>query len=315
MSRIPVSNGNCALKFLLPKSQAGCFIGLKGQSIKDLMEVTGANIHISSLQDVYPGTSDRVVYMTGKHGEISAAQSMVWEMIGKVSEAGPDGTPEWNPRVVSESMDTDSVAVEGKITIPDSAAGSIIGKGGSTIQNISEQSGALVTLSNSGSDPPNTNERVVSLAGTVRQCAIATDLILSKLLEDPDTAQYVTGGTKYPSLGSTESKVRGAPAAARAPRSSRSLRTSRSLDSDVAETLSASTTITIAVPNAKIGNILGKQGVTLKEIITLSGANITISNKGEYIEGTSNRVVTITGPPVGAQTAHTLISNILSSLE
>jgi RNA-binding protein Nova len=302
------------LKFLFPKKQAGCFIGPGGQSIKDLMEVTGADIHISSIQDTYPGTTDRVVYMTGKHGEISAAQTMVWEMIGRVTEVGSDGIAEWNPRLVSDSMDGENVHVEGKITIPSLAAGSILGKGGSTIQSISEDSGAKLNLSNTRSDPPNTNERVVSLSGTVRQCATATDLILAKLLEEPETAQYVTGGTKYPSFGS-ESKPRAAAASDRAPaKSGRGLRSSR-VDSDVAETLSASTTITIAVPNAKIGNILGKQGVTLKEIITLSGANITISNKGEFIEGTNNRVVTITGPPVGAQTAHTLISNILSSLE
>jgi hypothetical protein len=74
-----------------------------------------------------------------------------------------------------------------------------------------------------------------------------------------------------------------------------------------AETLSASTTIELAVPDGIIGGILGVHGAILNEIISLSGANVVASKRGEFIEGTNNRLVTITGSPPCAQTAHTLI--------
>lgn len=40
------------------------------------------------------------------------------------------------------------------------------------------------------------------------------------------------------------------------------------------------TTITLAVPDELIGNILGKQGSTMREIISLSGANVVVSKRG-----------------------------------
>ncbi|MBX9771134.1 MAG: hypothetical protein K2X29_07170 [Candidatus Obscuribacterales bacterium] len=53
--------------------------------------------------------------------------------------------------------------------------------------------------------------------------------------------------------------------------------------------------------------MLGPQGTRLNEITSLSGARIAVSKRGEYLEGTTNRLVTITGSPPSAQTAHTLI--------
>ena len=99
-----------------------------------------------------------------------------------------------------------------------------------------------------------------------------------------------------------------------------------------AETLSANTTIELAVPDNAIGAVLGPQGTTLNEIISLSGAKVVVSKRyvfrvalsvvcavlilidlclccyrGEFVEGTTNRLVTIVGSPACAQTAHTLI--------
>ncbi len=39
--------------------------------------------------------------------------------------------------------------------------------------------------------------------------------------------------------------------------------------------------------------------------------NSTLYCSGEFVEGTQNRIIKITGPPVCAQTAHTLIINRL----
>uniref|UniRef100_A0A3Q3AUM2 K Homology domain-containing protein n=1 Tax=Kryptolebias marmoratus TaxID=37003 RepID=A0A3Q3AUM2_KRYMA len=54
--------------------------------------------------------------------------------------------------------------------------------------------------------------------------------------------------------------------------------------------------------------ILGKGGKTLVEYQELTGARIQISKKGEFIPGTRNRKVTITGSQAATQAAQYLIS-------
>ena len=47
----------------------------------------------------------------------------------------------------------------------------------------------------------------------------------------------------------------------------------------VAEVLAANTTISLAVPNELIGNIIGLKGATLKQIQEQTKADVTISNR------------------------------------
>lgn len=54
-------------------------------------------------------------------------------------------------------------------------------------------------------------------------------------------------------------------------------------------------TAQLGVPDARIGSILGRGGKTLTEIQALSHTKIRISQRGEFIPDTQNRVVTITG--------------------
>jgi hypothetical protein len=49
----------------------------------------------------------------------------------------------------------------------------------------------------------------------------------------------------------------------------------------------------------------------MREIMSLSGAKIVISPRGEYTDGNTNRTVTITGSPHSAQTAHLYVTQKL----
>lgn len=51
------------------------------------------------------------------------------------------------------------------------------------------------------------------------------------------------------------------------------------VDSSGAETLSANTIIELAVPDNLVGAVLGIQGQGINEIISLSGAKITVSKR------------------------------------
>ncbi|XP_022091268.1 RNA-binding protein Nova-1-like [Acanthaster planci] len=75
------------------------------------------------------------------------------------------------------------------------------------------------------------------------------------------------------------------------------------------------TILEVEVPENLVGAILGKRGQTLVEFQTTSGAKIQISKKGEYVPGTRNRKVTITGAPNQAQLAHFFITQKVAQEE
>ena len=47
------------------------------------MEITGARIHVSSSDEVYPGTNDRIVLISGSEGSVSLAQSLIWHLLAQ----------------------------------------------------------------------------------------------------------------------------------------------------------------------------------------------------------------------------------------
>jgi hypothetical protein len=54
-------------------------------------------------------------------------------------------------------------------------------------------------------------------------------------------------------------------------------------------------TAQVAIPDSLIGSILGRGGVTLNELQMQSNTRIRISQRGEYVPGTRNRIVIIRG--------------------
>ena len=72
-------------------------------------------------------------------------------------------------------------------------------------------------------------------------------------------------------------------------------------------------TMTVQVPDQNVGSIIGQGGRAISEICKISGAVVRISRRGEFWEGTRNRIVTITGTPQSCQTAHALIQHQMNS--
>jgi hypothetical protein len=349
-----------ALKFLLSNTQCGVLIGNGGSLRRELIEITGADVHFSGHADHYPGTNLRCVYITGSGNAVNLAQALIWEMIGQQTHAvnSGDHSIAWHPSAAkSNPGEHDDVRVEGKITIPASAAGLIVGKGGATIRAIAEESSVELSIDNR-EDAELTNERVVSMRGTAAGCMNCTYLILSKIAADENDYFYSVNGSTYRSstaqgrdalererVGRTtdrsdrrgggrdyDNDSSGSPRGRRVevvrPRGGGTTRDDGSdngrggrrgggkpapIDLSVAaagvpaEMLRAHTTLELGVPDHLIGAIVGIQGAKLAQIEEMSGAKVTVSKRGEFIKDTNNRLVTIIGTPVSAQTAHTLI--------
>ena len=188
-----------ALKFLLSNYLSGIFIGNGGTSIREMEHICDASIHISNITDHYPGTKERTVYMTGSEAAITLAQSLMWEMIGQQAYADSmnNGPLLWNPSEAKESPGQyDDVTVQGRITVPAASAGSIIGRGGNFIKSLATETGVEVTL-DSKEDAEFSQERVLTIAGTVAQCMNFTSRILHRLVKNNE-ANYVVAGTTYP---------------------------------------------------------------------------------------------------------------------
>lgn len=87
---------------------------------------------------------------------------------------------------------------EGKVCVrfllPNTAAGSVIGKGGSTITEFQTQSSARIQLSRNREFFPGTAERILLLSGTINAILTALHLLISKIQADEESSGNGTAG-------------------------------------------------------------------------------------------------------------------------
>ena len=207
-----------AIKILITNSQAGALIGAQGNAVKELIQITSARISVS--EHSYPGTPGlRTVFITGSEEAVGLAASMIIELIGQeeLARARLDRDAwTWSPKSMSANAGrTSNTDVSLIVAIPSTAAGVLLGKGGSTKRAIEEESG--IALAFSPKNCPNhdiTQERTVHLTGKTGNCINAVYLILDKFMSNLEAAQFVVKGTTFGgvktnySVGSTSSSPR-----------------------------------------------------------------------------------------------------------
>lgn len=317
---VPQKVKKIAIKFLLSNSLTGSLIGTGGRVIKELIEVTNCRVNVSGSTDTYPGTSDRVVLLVGTLDSVSLAQTLIWEMIGLMTKTLLDSNErvEWSPKdTLNRLGQNEDIEVVNRFTLPAASGGLVLGKAGANIKKMAMDSGAKISMSTK-EEALFTQERILTLTGTVGSCIRCTDMILAKLNEQHEVAQFVNRGTTY---ASPLNHSMGGPLNGAAKRVGPGVAPRMGFEAPVPgqqgiigggdAAAVADTTITLSVPDELIGNIFGKQGQTMREIISLSGAKVVVSARGEFAEGTRNRIVTITGSPTSAQSAHLFITQRL----
>jgi len=167
--------GQLILKVLIPGYAAGAVIGKGGQIIVQLQKESGAVIKLSKAKDFYPGTQDRVVLIQGAAEGLMKVQNTIIE------------------KVYEFPVPKDLAAIIGdrpkqvKIIVPNTTAGLVIGKSGSTIRTIMEESGSKVQLSQKP-DGVTVQERVITIKGEKHQLIAASNIIIDKIKDDPQSA-------------------------------------------------------------------------------------------------------------------------------
>ncbi|XP_041430007.1 RNA-binding protein Nova-1-like isoform X2 [Xenopus laevis] len=175
-------DGELFLKVLIPSYAAGSIIGKGGQTIVQLQRETGATIKLSKSKDFYPGTTERVCLVQGSAEALLSVHNFIAEKVREV----PQGATKNDMGALLPPQTTINAerAKQAKLIVPNTTAGLIIGKGGATVRNIMEESGAWVQLSQKPAGP-NLHERVVTVSGEPNQVQKAICSIIHKSREDP----------------------------------------------------------------------------------------------------------------------------------
>lgn len=194
------------------------------------------------------------------------------------------------------------------LMVPDACCGALIGKGGTIIKSLAKASNAGILIS-----PHDVcyglQERLVTITGHLDNQLQAIFLILSELLEDDRYSGSYTG-VPFPSyLASSVGCEDNGPDQHVERYHSRPNTPKRSPNNNDVPHES----LTIAIADEHIGAVIGRAGRKIKEIIQVTGAWIRTSEKGDFIDGTSDREVMISGTQEAIDAAEAMIMQVVSA--
>ncbi|KAK1265868.1 hypothetical protein QJS04_geneDACA000264 [Acorus gramineus] len=304
------------IRFLVSNTAAGCIIGKGGATITEFQSQSGARIQLSRNHEFFPGTADRIIMLSGGFDEVMKAMELIFM------------------KLLSEVQAEDGDDVDGRmkvrLVVPNSSCGGIIGKGGSTIKSFIEESQAGIKISPQDNNYVGLNDRLVTLTGSLDEQMRAIYLILSRLSEDMHYSQSIS--SPFPYSGVNFSGYHGVPVGYMLPSAGPvaynygtngvggKYPSNKGLMSSTGPTRSSqgsregpSDSVTIGVADEHIGAVVGRGGRNIMEISQVSGARIKISDRGDFMSGTSDRKVTITGAREAIRTAEAMIMQKVSA--
>jgi RNA-binding protein Nova len=298
------SNAIMTIKLLVPNSIAGAIIGRSGQTISDIQKSASCRVKLSQSGDYYPGTTERVCLIQGNLPNIKDAVGLV---LHKLYDALNEKDDDEDDEEGAEDIKFNFAA---KLLVPTSACGMIIGKSGNNIKSMIEATGVTsIKLSPKRTDSsssvfvPQTFERILTINGTdCDSCLDCVYLILDGVESYPEVFKYTNMTTTY-SKQTMSHTYHSGDHHQQHPSASPSASGGLGIHQVASIQLSPSTTSTkepisveIAIPDNVVGAILGKSGKTLADLQSKSNARIKISQRGVFVPGTTNRIVTISGP-------------------
>lgn len=156
------------VKIMIPSSAAGGVIGRGGEKIAQIQKDANVRMKMSKSSDHYPNTNERVCLVIGSVSSVLKAYEYINERMQEKSDS-------------RSSSDDDRLSYI-KLLIPNATAGLLIGKGGSYIKQIKDESGAFVQISSKSTDLP---ERIVTIEGEFEKRTKALSMVVKKISEDP----------------------------------------------------------------------------------------------------------------------------------
>ena len=233
-----------------------------------------------SKEEISPGL--REVTLTGQAHEVAAARTMV--------EAQVEAKKQQN----EESGETDGPPVNAItviMVVPNAKVGGLIGKGGSSINEIRNVSGCRINIQDSRHG--NRDNRDVTIIGTLEQTQQAQSLIQAKLLEIIPREQsnrnnqrnpYQQGGYGPPpgyanQMGYQQGRGGGMHQAW----------------NGNGGAIGPSITTQVSVPDDSVGRLIGRGGETINRIRQMSACRIDIAKSDAQSQQNGLRIITLTG--------------------
>ncbi|XP_075038062.1 far upstream element-binding protein 1 isoform X3 [Mixophyes fleayi] len=174
--------GNEGIDVPIPRFAVGIVIGRNGEMIKKIQNDAGVRIQFKPDDG---STPERIAQITGPPDRCQHAAEIITDLLrsvqsGNAGGPGPGGRGRgrgqgnWN-------MGPPGGLQEFNFVVPTVKTGLIIGKGGETIKNISQQSGARIELQRN--PPPNSdpNMKLFTVRGSPQQIDFARQLIEEKI--------------------------------------------------------------------------------------------------------------------------------------
>jgi len=320
-------SGKPTLKFLVPNFMAGKLIGKGGSNIGELQSKFDASIQISPNREYYPGTTDRIVSISASINQIIAFTNHLISLVQE-EERSDRNNPQLKPEV--------------RFVVSNIAAGLVIGKGGASIKAIqSECIGARINLSKK--EESVSGERVLIVSGDGGARVSACKQIIEVMAAEPD--KMSNNNLKYSNMNNMNNMMQGQPQNNRGPAPAFNHPDASSYNNfanNLANAMSnamssmgnrgnsfgsggayvpksgakAKFQCEIEVPDKMVGTILGKGGQTIIEFGRSTGARLQFAGKEDFVPGTTNRILTITGGTMQQiQNAYALVDERLSQVE
>ncbi|RIB24159.1 hypothetical protein C2G38_723122 [Gigaspora rosea] len=141
-------------EFKVPNAVVGLVIGRGGENLKRIEKQTGARIQFS--QDQPPDVIERRVTITGTPDDVKNAKGMIQQLV----EDAINGNT-LNRRDLQGGGNRSTITIH----IPSSKVGVVIGRGGETIRDLQDRSGARINVTPDSAASPQSNDRSVTLIG------------------------------------------------------------------------------------------------------------------------------------------------------
>ncbi|XP_047447451.1 heterogeneous nuclear ribonucleoprotein K isoform X2 [Mugil cephalus] len=291
---------DCELRLLIHQSLAGSIIGVKGAKIKELRENTKTSIKL--FQECCPQSTDRVVLVSGKTERVVECIKTMLELIAEAPIKGR--TQPYDPNFYDETYDYGGFTMMfeergggrrlmgGFAMRPGRSSG-----GDRGFDRMPSSRGVRGPMPPSRRDyddmsprrgpPPPHPSRVGRGSGRGRNMPIGHPHRGGDRRGRPDRYSDNMGGGGYDNSSSWDSYQPGG----------------RSSYNDMGGPV---ITTQVTIPKDLAGSIIGKGGQRIKQIRHESGASIKID---EPLEGSEDRIITITGTQDQIQNAQYLLQN------